>query len=280
MSSPDGAQRNPGWFCLCAPRIALRSIRATKSSRFSRPSAPPTPQRHQASRRSRRYRNRCISGTKRSCWKPDFDNTLCEAAFCGWAKARLLSCQGDAEPRQFGRIALAPCGWSKEISDLDAPAGIERVFIEPAKTDRCARLFFDDDPGSAADAPALPLMRGEIAPAGAQRRLRYRVLHRRRVAEKVKQRRSVGQTRWPEQQARGFERHPSSLRLAGANLKPANACRVSVARMERSAIRVGSAFAPPRITLRTIRATRYRFSPPSLPPTAQTRRRSRLRRAD
>jgi hypothetical protein len=51
---------------------------------------------------------------------------------------------------------------------------------------RCACLLLDDDPGSAADAPALTLMRGEIAPAVSQRRLRRRVLHCRRVPEKFK----------------------------------------------------------------------------------------------
>jgi hypothetical protein len=74
---------------------------------------------------------------------------------------RLLSCQGNAEKRQLRRIAVAPCGRSKEISDLDAPAGIEWIFIEPAKANRRACLLLDDEPGSAADAPALTLMRGE-----------------------------------------------------------------------------------------------------------------------
>ena len=55
-----------------------------------------------------------------------------------------------------------------------------------AKANRCACFLLDDDPGSAANAPALTLMRGEIAPAVPQRRLRRRVLHRAHVPEKLK----------------------------------------------------------------------------------------------
>ena len=59
--------------------------------------------------------------------------------------------------------------------------------IEPAKSNRCAGLFLDHNPGRAADAPALPLMRSKIAPAVAHRGARSRVAHRRRVTEKIEQ---------------------------------------------------------------------------------------------
>jgi hypothetical protein len=79
--------------------------------------------------------------------------------------ARLLPGQGNAEKGQFRRIAVAPRARRKEISDLDAPTGVERVFIKSAKTNDCVCFLLDDDPRGAADTPALSLMRGEIAPA-------------------------------------------------------------------------------------------------------------------
>src|SRR5689334_941817 len=112
--------------------------------------------------------------------------------------ARLPLCPADAKQGQFRGKAATPRSGSKEIADLNAPAGLERVFIETAKADRPPCLLVDDHPGRAVNAATLPLMCGQVAPAVPHGSLHHREAHGRGVAEEFKQRLGIRKTRRAE----------------------------------------------------------------------------------
>jgi hypothetical protein len=113
---------------------------------------------------------------------------------------------GQAESRQFGRIAMAPSGGSEAIADLGAPTDIERIIVESAEADDLLVFPVEHGPWAEPQFATLALVTGDMTAAFPQTSEAVRISHGLGVAEKP-QIGGIGQTRPAQHQSIGFEPH-------------------------------------------------------------------------
>src|SRR5262245_42398274 len=116
----------------------------------------------------------------------------------------------EARVDQLTGKSLTPGGSREPVADLETPAAIERILVEPAPADDRVVGLARDRLRRVADPASLPFMARDMTGSVAQRGAAMSVPHRLAVAENAEQRRHLGHPGVAQNQALG-DQHEAIL---------------------------------------------------------------------
>jgi hypothetical protein len=111
----------------------------------------------------------------------------------------LISRERQAKPCQLRGVAVTPGSRSESVADFDAPTGIERIVIKPAKADNLSVRLRAHGPRTIPDFPSLAFVAGNVPAAISESFQPQAVAHRFHIAQKIEQVRRVNEPRGGKQ---------------------------------------------------------------------------------
>jgi hypothetical protein len=107
----------------------------------------------------------------------------------------LISRERQAKLCQLRGVAVTPCSRSESVADFDAPTGIKRIVIKPAKADNLSVRLRAHGPRAIPDFPSLAFVAGNVPAAISESFQLQGVPHRFPVAQKIEQVRRLNEPR-------------------------------------------------------------------------------------